>query len=240
MTAVRTFSWLLSLLAGLTQSPAAAEPLIVLKSNADNWRAGTMIDGATVLTLAEGQQLIVLSESGKEMTIAGPYSAAPLPAKLAPSGQSLLDSLSPLFTGTSKDETVIGAFRAPDEDRETLAWTIDAAVLAERSRIVCRDGDEILRLGRPEDVGSTTVLLERLGSALRAEIIFSGDASAVPWPDVVPTDDRIRYRLTTHNEASEFAIALLPAGLPTPAHRAAWMADHGCSLQARRLIILSY
>lgn len=240
MTAVRAFSCLLSVLAGLTVSQAAAEPLIVLKSNADNWRVGTMIDGATILNLVEGQELTVFSESGKVMTIAGPYSAAPLPIKLAPNGKSLLDSLIPLFTGASKDETVIGAFRTPDEDKETLAWTIDAAVLAEKSRIVCRDADETLSVGRPKGAESAIALLERVGTSSHAEIVFSGDAAAVPWPDILPAEDSIRYRLTTRGDPAEFAIALLPAGLPTPAHRAAWMADNGCRLQARRLILLSY
>lgn len=242
MKAVRTISCLLSLLVSVTSLSAKADSLLVLKSNARDWRQGATIDGAAVLTLVEGEQLTLLSDSGKEIAIAGPYSAAPLPIKMAPTGGGLIHSLSPLFTDTSKDETVIGAFRAPDEDREALAWMIDAALLAEKSSIVCRDAHDALSFARPKGVETARALLERLGSSSRAEMVFLGDTVAVPWPAAVAVEDSARYRLTIEGEAAstEFVVALLPIGLPTPAHRAAWMANHGCRVQARRLILVSY
>lgn len=242
MTAVRTISCLLFLLFGVIALPARADSLIVVKSNAQGWPLGTKIDGTTVLTLADGEQLTVISEDGLSMTIAGPYSAAPMPDKLAPRGGRLIDALSSLFSAPSKDETVIGAFRAPDEDREALAWMIDATLLAGESGVVCRDADEGLSFARPGDTEAISALLERIGSASRANLVFPSDAAAVPWPDTIPAEDGAHYRLTTAGDPTpvEFVIAVLPVGLPTPAHRAAWMAERGCDVQARRLILLAY
>jgi len=244
MKTVRAMFCLLSLLAGTAAAlPAtAAEWLVVIRSNSQEWPQGTKIDGTAVLTLGEGAQLTLLSEDGLSMTIPGPYSAAPLLTKPEHSQQGLIESLSPLLSNPSNDETVIGAFRTSDDDREALAWMIDAAILRENSGVICRDASRTLTIARPKSAEATRVLLERLGSEVRAEFIFPPNSATVLWPVAVPADEGAHFRLTIAGRSapSEFSIALLPTDLPTPAHRAAWMADHGCRVQARRLILSSY
>ena len=242
MKAVPTVSCLLWLLIAIAPVPASADSLLVLKSNAQGWRQGTTIDGAAVVTLVDGEQLTLVSGSGREILISGPYAGSPLPTETEPGGEGLIHSLAPLFTDKSKDETVIGAYRTPVDDREALAWTIDADVLGEEATIVCLDENKTLSVARPDGVDKAKVILESFGSASRAEMSFSDSADTVPWPDTVAAEDNARYRLMLDDgtTVAEFVIALLPTGLPTPAHRAAWMADRGCRLQARRLMLVSY
>lgn len=231
------------LLLAITPAAAVAESLLVVRSNSQDWPPGTMIDGNAVLTLGEGVQLTLLSNDGLSTTVAGPYAAAPLQARPAPRERGLVDVLSSLLTSSSVDETVIGGFRAPDEDREALAWTIDAILLAVQSRVVCRDSARMLTFARPEKgMNTAPTVLESLGSPGWAELIFPAGATVVPWPDTVQTKDGARFRLTIGGQSApaEFAVAILPSDLQTPAHRAAWMAEHGCRVQARRLILLSY
>jgi hypothetical protein len=241
MKTVRAIFGLLSLLAWTAALPAsAADWLVVVRSNSQAWLQGTKIDGTAVLTLEEGTQLTLISEDGLSLTLLGPYSAAPLLTKPEHAPEGLIESLSPLLADPSNDETVIGAFRTSDDDREALAWLVDAAVLKENSGVICRDASHPLSIARPRRTEWPAASLERLGSGHRAELFFSADV--VLWPETLPADEGARFRLTIagHSPPSEFVVALLPTDLPTPAHRAAWMADHGCRVQARRLILSSY
>ena len=61
---------------------------------------------------------------------------------------------------------------------------------------------------------------------------------ARPWRAGAALGEGDKYlaRMKGRRVSSKLVLHLVPEGLPTDAHRTAWMADKGCLGQARRLL----
>ena len=66
-------------------------------------------------------------------------------------------------------------------------------------------------------------------------IMAQGDGSSITCR--VTVDDEVEDERTAGGmNAAKVTIRLVPDGLPSDAHKAAWMADQGCESQARALL----
>ena len=61
---------------------------------------------------------------------------------------------------------------------------------------------------------------------------------SIDWPSGMALSDGGTYliRMKGSMKARRIEIYLVPAGLPSAAHRAAWMAERGCATQARAVL----
>src|SRR6516225_4039308 len=67
----------LSCLVGSASTMAGPVSFVVVESRGIALRPGATIDGSQPITLAEGQQLVLISQAGKTLKLRGPYNEAP-------------------------------------------------------------------------------------------------------------------------------------------------------------------
>jgi len=108
--------------------------------------------------------------------------------------------------------------------------------LYDRSNDVCHVESQEFEDGKEKK--ARILSLKNLVDKSQALADWPADAHVLGWPKEVGLADGARYllRLKGSRATRKFTLHLVPGDLPTDAHKAAWMADHGCERQARRLI----
>ena len=113
-------------------------------------------------------------------------------------------------------------------------WVVDIA----RSGDHCVPAKGTVRLWRAKKDKARILSLKNLGDKSKSVTDWPAGSSALAWPAEVTLGNGARYllRLKGSRARRKFNLHLVPAGLPTDAHRAAWMAKKGCETQAMRLL----
>jgi hypothetical protein len=226
--------WLILLLgaAGLAPSSLLAAELLVIRSDVAELKAGAVIQSTNAVKLPAGSRVMLVAADGRTIRLAGPFAGPPEPgAESAPSSdRRLLESLRKLFAPADDERMAIGASRGPASD----VWRIE--VLHEG--IYCVPENQAPVLSRATAADDALVEVEQPNGGPRTSVRFPPGQRIVPWPQELPVVDQARYRLRSarDSESSAIVLRLVPAALASDVHRAAWMADNGCTEQARRLM----
>ena len=113
-------------------------------------------------------------------------------------------------------------------------WVVDIG----RSGDHCVPAKGPVRLWRAKKDKARILSLKNLGDKSKSVTDWPAGSSALAWPAEVTLGNGARYllRLKGSRARRKFNLHLVPAGLPTDAHRAAWMAKKGCETQEMRLL----
>jgi len=216
---------------GAARNSSAAE-VVVIDSNVPSLALGEIVDGERSVSLARAASVTVITARGKSITRAGPYSG-----KLAEGGaggkKDLLAALSALLAvgsgGSSLYVTRGAAAAGPDDP-----WQVDVT----RSGDHCVPAASPIALWRPGSEKAGALWLKSIGSGEQLEITWAAGAPTLAWPaQPAPIDGAVYLaRLQGWSTAARLVLHVVPAELPTEAHRAAWMAEHGCAEQAKALL----
>lgn len=225
---------LLSLLAllGGWAGPIPAADLVVIASDDPSIAAGTVIDGSGTIDVAAGASVVMVSSDGRTIRVSGPYSDAPDPT-ITNADSGLVDSLSRLITEQAGSPTTLAVFRAGSGKTpigRADVWGIHIA----------HPGTYCLRPDRPAMLwwkaarSGAVVALSNAGDASRgARIRWPQSKRYTEWPDELTLSDDTVYvaRFRSGDAGTQLTTLLMPE-LASDAHRAAWMAEHGCTRQA--------
>ncbi len=209
---------------------AYAGQLVVIASSADALALGDIVDGATLIEVPVGAAVTLVAPDGRTVSLEGPYQGAP--DKSANSKDlSLLDSLSQLLTGDSGEKLAV--FRSA-RGKGPDPWAANVT----RSGTYCLRTDRPATLWRARARAETTLTLELTGSGRKVSVRWPAGEPTLPWPSALPLIDGANYfaHLKDAIGSTEITPALIPAGLSTDAHRAAWMGQNGCARQARKVL----
>ncbi len=214
---------------------ALAGQLVVVDSTAAALLPGQVLDGSKPLSLNAGTQVTVISEDGKVSTFKGPFSGLPASGGGGGggSGGGLLASLSKLV-GDQGGSGSLGVMRAVKAGEAPDPWVID----------VLRSGSHCVRAGvapvlwRPGTRKGAKLTLKPLPKGKRTSIDWPAGMDGIDWPEGLALADGGRYlvKMSGRMTAAKMVIHIVPADLPSDAHRVAWMADKGCTGQARALL----
>lgn len=215
-------------------SPAAAADLVVVASTAADIAPGAVVKSDAALKISAGASVTLISAAGKTITLKGPH-AGPPGGGDGGANPTLISSLSGLLAGSGKDTAAVGTMRAmAPAQPPTDPWAID--VDHSGDRCVRHVGAVTLWRGRGEHARMVSLINLKDNREIEAE--WAAGADTMGWPSQLPLADDGRYlvRIKGRSSAAKITLHRLPADLPTDAHRAAWMADHGCRSQALRLL----
>lgn len=110
--------------------PAAAGELVIVASSAPNFKPGQIIKTDPVIEVPAGTSITVVSQTGKSLTLKGPYSGSPALSSEDGGDGRVVSSLSNLLLGPGKEKS-LGAVRAgrgltppghPEGPRSLLNW----------------------------------------------------------------------------------------------------------------------
>jgi hypothetical protein len=224
-----------ALFGGWAASGRAAD-LVVIASDDPSVALGTKIDGGKPIAIAAGASLVLVSSTGRTIKLAGPYSGMPDPSA-AGGDDGLVDSLSQLIKEEGGSSTTLAVFRG-GLDKTPIGrpdiWGVDIA----------REGSYCLRPDRPAMLwwyaarpGAVVKLSDDEDGSGGARIRWPQSKKYTPWPDTLALSDGATYvaRFRSGDTGTPLKAVLMPA-LDTDAHRAAWMAGHGCTQQALRVL----
>jgi hypothetical protein len=214
---------------------AAAGEVVVVRSTASGLKPGQVLDASKPLALAHGSAVTVIAEDGRAISLSGPFYGVPVGEQgSAPGGSALIRSLSRLMTGKTPETHELGMMRGEKGAGSPDAWSIDVI----RSGAHCVPAGAEAVLWRPNGVTAETVTIRRLPWGEKVTSDWPAGTNIMGWPKALPLEDGAEYliRLSSRISGAKLAVFLVPANLPTDAHRAAWMGDHGCVAQALVLI----
>ncbi len=234
---IRWHTALIFLLAGLLSSyAAAAKELFVMTSTVDGLEEGAMIDGAEPLDVPAGATVTLVSDSGRVITLEGPFSGPPAPEKSGPAETGLFDALGQLFEGDAGGGQA-GVYRALGDGagrQPTDPWVIDVS----RWGRYCVASGRTPVLWRPSVDQDGVVRIKNGRTGARASARWKRGEATTAWPADMPAEDGVTYlvRLQGNLTARKITIHMVPADIDRPAAQVVWMARRGCMSQAKRLL----
>ncbi len=204
---------------------------------------GQVVDGSKMLDIAAGARVTLIAEDGRVTTLRGPFSGVPGPGPGVPGEAGLIASLLRLVGGPSAGSGALAAMRGSAGADPADAW----AVILVRSVHVCvRAGATPVLRGKKSRMAKI-LTVKALPDGAEKSVEWPAGSDRVAWPKGLALVDGARYlaRVSTRKSLAGMSgratettliVHLVPGGLPTDAHRAAWMADIGCIGQARALL----
>ncbi|MCB2100349.1 MAG: hypothetical protein KDE22_05730 [Rhodobacterales bacterium] len=220
--------------------PAALAQFVVIESAAPGIAPGLVVEPGQSLTVPAGASVTLIGQDGTPVTLTGPYQGAPEAPKGAAGGSKLIATLSHLVGSAGSDATALGAMRAAIQTGNPPSpWAIDV----DRSGAQCAMAGSAPKLWMSKAPAKAVTLKIKATGGMgsgggSANVSWAPGATTAAWPDRLALDDGADYllRVSGGMNAAKVTIRLVPDGLPSDAHKAAWMADQGCESQARALL----
>jgi hypothetical protein len=218
----------------------AAEDFVVIESTgAPKIAEGSMLSGGQTVTVPEKGRVVLAGDSGRMVTLAGPFSG-PV-AQPGPAGDGrVLTALASLVRKKETDQSAVGAVRNAD-----VTWRKETATsLADVVAIDTGDGGdtclydptkaELLRA--PTDAAPRVNILNATSGA--GAMVEWGAARRAPWPKALPIEDGESYVFEQPGKATAAVVTVhvLPNQAASDIGRVAQLADAGCDGQARLLL----
>ncbi len=218
----------------LAAAALAGGPLVVVESTAPEIKPGAVLEDG-LLTLAEGQTVVLIDQGGQIHNIDGPHKGAIATAS-AKGDEKLVATLSNLVGGGT-DISQVGAFRSAGGLRPAAKPSESGGagvISAWRAGDHCYDPGKPLTLRRESGSGSESANLSRLGATTGA-VSWKMKAIDAPWPAMVKAEDGAIYlmRRPGRTIATKIVLKAIPESLDKPLDRIAWMAENKCAEQAR-------
>ena len=229
-------SRLLSLLALMAVAmPAYAKvDMVVMEARGVKLQPGQVVDGTVALTLAEGQQVSLMTQDGKVVKLRGPYDKAPAPGEAATANVQL--ALQLLVTQESARERA-GVIRGGPDGWVVPPdpWLVDVSTGGLR----CLQADSAITLWRPDASGAQPVEMTPNDRSWKANVEWQAGSDRLPLPHNVPVRRRTPYVVKLGGKEVIVTLVSLPTTLTNDAMRASYMMENGCDAQAKALFAKS-
>jgi len=224
------------LLIGGWAASSQAGDLVVIVSSDPTFEVGIVMDGSRPISVAANASMVLVSSDGRTIRLSGPYNGAP-DTSGSSSDSRLVDSLSRLITKKASSPTTLAVFRAGIKQAPAGRpdiWGIDIA----------RAGRYCLRRDRPAVLwwaaarpGAAVTFSNTGDSSRSVRISWARGKRHLAWPKELTLSDGATYvaRFWAEDSGEQLVTVLMP-DLGTDAHRAVWMAEHGCTRQALRVL----
>ena len=213
-------------------APGQAADLVVIASGDPAVTIGTKIDGSESISIPAGASLVLVSSTGQTIKLTGPYDGAPDPSNTNADSR-LVDSLSKLIEEEGGSTTTLAVFRGgfdkPPIGRPDI-WGVE---IDKEGRYCLRPDRPAMLWWRSARSGAVIKLSINGDDSGGARIRWPTSKKYTAWPDTLVLSDGATYvaRFRAGDAGTPLTTVLMPT-LDTDAHRAAWMAEHGCARQA--------
>jgi len=210
-----------------------AAQLVVVASTAPAIKPGQIVDGAKKLEIPAGASVTLVSQAGKSMKLAGPYSGVPGSGSGGGDGKTI-GSISKLFSGSGTESGTLGAMRSAGGGVPGDPRLVDIS----RSGTHCYTANDSLQLWRDKASAAAVLSMRNLSGGSRVSASWPAGDATVGWPEGLALENGAAYlaRIKGRPTAAKITLRTMPGDLDTDVSRALWMADNGCASQARRLL----
>jgi hypothetical protein len=212
----------------------ATAEMVVIASSAPDVVGGQLFKDGETLEVPAGASVTLVSAAGAALTIDGPFSGVPGGDSGGGGDNALVSSLSSLLSAGDKKTTSLGVMRSGVSKDPDDPWTVN----------IDRSGKQCVRAGvsavlwRPDSKKATVLKIKNATTKKRTESKWPAGADTLTWPDGSTVNDGESFVMRTEGSraAKKVTLFVVPADLPSVAHKAVWMAQKGCSMQAKLLL----
>ncbi|MDH3393647.1 MAG: hypothetical protein OEL66_06540 [Desulfobulbaceae bacterium] len=228
---------------GFAGSAMATSLVVVSAKKVVGYRAGDVIDTATVISLSAQAELTLLTVKGEKISVAGPLNGSlndrlrekmpELLAALPEQDHGLLASLSGILKKHRRSNMRLRGGGKKPEPKDP--WQISMFEGGDQ----CVAQDERPELWRPHANDPEQVVIKAENLKDQTLVEFASGNETHPWPIDLSLVDKETYLVTDGGQQKERSLVLhvIPSDLPTRAHVAAALSDNNCSRQAAQLLI---
>lgn len=223
---------------------AQAEDFVVLDSSVAAMPPGTTVVATARLVLPDKGRIVLASQSGRIVTINGPYDGAPpTAASAAAPGAGDVTKLLPTLFGQADQRQSFGLVRATDAAwRQATVATLDdvLAINATDGGDVCLyDPSHPAVVHNPSHSGTMTI--QAMSGGATSLLKWPKDTLSQPWPPSLPLIDGDSYLVEQAGDSAATIVTLHLLNATADASdlaRVAQLAGAECRDQARLLLTL--
>jgi hypothetical protein len=232
---------LCSILAGLLFSSAAlADNLIVYSAKGIQLQSGAIISSTVDLTLKSGQELSLISPTGKMIRLVGPFSGMPMGNIDEKNKKSVKEALLNLLSDSGQGAESFGITRSTDDVFRLASrpaplpspWVLD---VTKDGPYCYREGDKVI-FWRSNKAKSTDISIEIMEHTWNAKAVWSQGKSQLASPSAMPVIDGAVYQITLNKNSSKGSLNIVPDSLQSKLAQAAWLKEKGCIPQFKTLV----
>jgi hypothetical protein len=198
---------------------------LIVSSNSPAFELGQRVSG--VLHIPDDGRITLIANDGRVLYLSGPLQDYEIPG-VQDSGTELVDTLATMLGGEEGNSrlAVYRQFLLP------LPWTVQV----DKAGSYCVTGhakNSLLR--QPPYRQSLLIVTNEKG--IEQSYAWPAESSRMVWPAQLPDSGRQLLRLQLDRQAPvDIELVVVPARLPSDAHRVQWMAENGCESQAVLLL----
>jgi len=199
---------------------------LIVSSSSPAFELGQRVSG--VLHIPDDGKITLIANDGRVLRLSGPLQDYEIPGMGGDSGTELVDTLATMLGGGEGNSrlAVYRQFLLP------LPWTLPV----EKAGSYCVSGHaENSLLRQPPYPSSLLAVTNEKG--IEQSYAWPAKSSRLVWPSQLPDSGRQLLRLQLDQQAPvDIELVVVPARLPSDAHRVQWMAENGCERQASLLL----
>lgn len=220
------------LLAVLQDQGAAAADLVVIEARGVDLKAGQAVDGGRALVLKDGQQVTLISPTGKMIKLRGPWDQPPL-GDGAATAPDMGAALRALVTQNLALSDKVGVVRGAGNDPvPPEPWLLDVTHVGTR----CLLENSSATFWRPGGGPAAALAVAPYDRSWRARAEWPAGLDRMVMPRTLPLQSRSTYIVGLGGKDVAITLATIPAAASNDAMRAAWMMAAGCDTQAQALL----
>jgi len=210
-----------------------AEQLTVIDSRGYKAAPGSTIDSTKPITLKEGEKITLIRADGNTVTLKGPYSDLPMPAKAGGGGGG--NPLSSLVTSREAKVNTVGAIRSGTKIKPLpQPWLLDVS----HSGVRCWQEGVQPVFWRPDSKKPGILSIAPIDKSYKLDIAWPQDESTL-----VP--EKVGFRalsetlvVTLDGQDSNLQIVEIPKEVKEEIMLTGWMLEKGCFQQADAMLKL--
>ncbi|MDE2167207.1 MAG: hypothetical protein KGJ66_12835 [Alphaproteobacteria bacterium] len=212
--------------------PADAADFVVVAARGVNLSPGQIVDGDKPIALADGQQVVLISQTGVTVKLRGPDDEPPA-HKTTGSTADVVGALKALVTREQASSEQVATVRGASTDPvPPEPWLINVTHGGTRCALQARP----VVLWRPGRSGPAEIVITPYDHSWEARADWPGGQSRLALSSSVPLRDQTSYEIRMAGKDTVFTFLVLPRTVNNDAMRAAWMIDEGCEVQAEALL----
>ena len=198
---------------------------LVISSSSPAFEQGQRVSG--VLQIPDDGKITLIANDGRVLRLSGPLQDYEIPGVGQP-GTELFDTLATIL-GNEEGNSRLAVYR---QFLLPLPWTVQV----DKTGSYCVTGHaENSLLRQPPYRQSLLSVTNEKG--IEQSYAWPAEISRMGWPFQLPDSGRQLLRFQLDQQAPvDIELVVVPARLPSDAHRVQWMAENGCEPQAVMLL----
>ena len=211
--------------------------LVVVESSSPRYELRQIVSDAEIISLAEGSEVVLITEDGRTITISGPYDGL-IDTSVPSRGFEVFKALTRLIGISEVDSRDIGGVRGDDDevrviDHRQTPWLFHAGLSGDQC---IPENHEPVAFWREDSSGEQRLTVRHLASGMNASIVWEPGENTVAWPEQLSIQLDSVYVLDWNEQIRPVGMVIrqVPAEVADiDEATVAWLAARGCTSQAQ-------